>query len=203
MKQCIVYGLYSSRDDELRYIGQTINRLSLRLSAHISVSKHKAKSPVHFWIRREMVDGYCIKAIPLLDNGIFNTTEQELIEKYRNNGSRLLNITSGGAGQFGFKQTEEHIRKRSYSHIGLKHTEQTKQKMRDAKVGRKLTNEHKLKISNSLLGRLLTSEHSAKISAALTGKSKGVGRVVSDETRALISQVKFKYWADRRQSAKT
>ena len=96
MKQTFIYGLYSTRSDEIRYIGKSNNPKS-RLKDHVWASRvnrdntHKA-----CWIRRELNDGYSIKykVLEICNIDEWQTKEVEYIQKYKN----LTNHDKGGYG---------------------------------------------------------------------------------------------------------
>lgn len=102
MKQCVVYGLYSSRDGELRYIGQTTQRESTRLNQHRHYAKRK-QTAVHKWFWREVSEGFSVELRVLCKDAVFNVTEIDFIAKHRSEGARLLNLTEGGEGTVGWK----------------------------------------------------------------------------------------------------
>lgn len=100
--KCIVYGLYSSRDNELRYIGQTTQDPRRRLSQHRNYAKRK-RTAVHKWFLREMEEGFEVSLGVLCADAVFNETETTLIAKHREDGARLLNLTDGGEGTVGWR----------------------------------------------------------------------------------------------------
>lgn len=179
VKPCIIYGLYSSRDGELRYIGQTIHKLSDRLARHKSCAKNK-RTAVNWWFLREMKDGFEID-IRLLKVGEFNTTEMELIEQYKSYGARLLNHTNGGNGNFGWHPSAETRANMSASQRGRRHSAESKLKISAALLGRKQPMEERQKRGSGQIGRKLSDETKARISAAHKGKK------CSEETKAKLS----------------
>ena len=62
--------------------------------------------------------------------------EKVLISTFRDMGHPLVNLTDGGIGTKGFKQTKESIAKMIIHHIGVKRSLETKQKMSLAKLGK-------------------------------------------------------------------
>ena len=61
MKKTHIYGLYSTRNEIIRYIGKS-NDPKLRLKGHIWTSiNNKSNSYKSCWIRKEISDGYEIK----------------------------------------------------------------------------------------------------------------------------------------------
>lgn len=94
----LVYGLYSTRDKEIRYVGET-NRLDYRLAAHISnaqTGRDNSKKAV--WIRQEIVDGYKIEAIILCKNSRRFREEQRFIDAFSLSLGPLLLNTVGAQG---------------------------------------------------------------------------------------------------------
>jgi hypothetical protein len=124
--------------------------------------------------------------------------ERFLIATFRGMGAGLCNITDGGEGALGRRQTEE-----------------AKARISAAKKGRRLSPEHVAKISAYMRGRPKTEQQKAKMSAARKGSKKSpeeieaylpalraamaspdvrakiaaaaVGRVASPEARAKMS----------------
>lgn len=94
-------------------------------------------------------------------------TEQEafeheivLIKCFRDMGYQLANLTDGGDGTSGYKQTPEHIEKNRLArlgksavwNIGRKHSEETRRKCGAKNVGRIHTEEEKKKRTTKLIG---------------------------------------------------
>lgn len=168
MKNCVIYGLYSSRNDELRYIGQTTN-IKARLSEHICHAKNK-KTPVNCWMRRELNDGFKIYHRVIIENAVFNFTEIEVISEHRSKGARLLNVAAGGLGVLGGRGTRG--QKRPDAAIFMRGNKFA--------AGRKWTDERRVKMSSLMKGRVFSEEHKKRISVAK------MGHPVSEATRAKI-----------------
>jgi len=66
---------------------------------------------------------------------------------------RLVNLTDGGDGSFGVKQSQETIDKRAESNRGKKRTAETRKKISNALAGKKLSDQHIAKLSESHLGQ--------------------------------------------------
>lgn len=181
MKKCVVYGLYSSRDGELRYIGQTVHSLVDRWNQHVWNSANP-KLPVQYWIRRERKDGFIVEMRVLCGDAIFNVTETELIAYHRASGSKLLNLTDGGGGQLGFVQSPDHVRKRALAKTGVPLTDEHRAKISLGHRGKSLSPEHRRRIGSAHRGMKRSAETRARISAALMG----IVRVVSEETKKKI-----------------
>lgn len=102
MKKCIVYGLVSSRDDALRYVGQTTQTPERRLSQHRYYAKRK-QTAVHKWFARETADGFVVSLRVICADAVMHATEIEVIAQRRAAGDRLLNHTDGGEGTIGWR----------------------------------------------------------------------------------------------------
>ena len=147
--------------------------------------------------------GYIVQII-----GYFKTDDEalsaeiELIASYRSLFAPLVNLTNGGEGVSGHKQSKEHIEKLVATRKGRKHSEEAKKKISEAGKGRivtvaqremmreralkqkrnKLSDDHKQKLKASRTGKANSPEHREKIRMAKLGHS------VSQETREKISQ---------------
>jgi len=79
----------------------------------------------------------------------------------------LVNMTDGGEGMLGQKQSKETIDKRLTSNSGYKHTEEAKEKQRIAATGRKHTEETIEKCRKAATGQPRSEESNARRSATL------------------------------------
>ena len=82
--------------------------------------------------------------------------EQLMISEYGRidlHSGTLANLTDGGDGSFGVKQSQESIDKRADSNRGRKNTEETKRKMSEARKGIVFTAEHLENLRTSHLGQ--------------------------------------------------
>lgn len=201
---CVVYGLKSSRDGEVRYVGQTTRSTSRRLTQHMYYARSR-ETAVHHWIMREIEHGFKIELAVLVSEAVFNTTEQEVIAECRRMGARLLNHTEGGGGVLGHSQSEETRRKKSIAakefwgkqeiRVRWRPTEEQKKKIGAANMGNKSRTGHK----HSEETRQKMRDWAAKNKEWLKTRFLGVKR--SQETREKISAAKRRYWEERRAQA--
>jgi hypothetical protein len=112
-KPAIVYGLTSTEDGQIRYIGQTIKPLNKRLRSHIDGAKRGGTWPVAKWIRKVIRQVFTVQIVPLVETAIWNDTEIETIAVYLAQGAKLLNATNGGQNPVGLVFSEETRRKMS------------------------------------------------------------------------------------------
>lgn len=118
--RCTVYGLRSSRDGRVRYVGQTRGAISKRLRKHLENARIGVKTHCYNWLRAEVQAGHQITATVIESDAKYHEAEKQWIEWYKNNGSTLVNCTDGGEGT-----------------LGWKHTQASKEKMLAKRIGRK------------------------------------------------------------------
>jgi hypothetical protein len=110
----------------------------------------------------------------------------------KSRGHRLLNVTDGGVGAWGYKHTEEFKTKMSTSYkggghpaYGKKHNEETKAKM--SRAHRNISPETRAKMSASRTGKSMSKETRDKMSKSKMGNKNWVGRNHSEETKAKMT----------------
>jgi len=105
--------------------------------------------------------------------------EKDLIIQFQTKVPFGYNLTDGGDGVFGFKQSEEQRLKSANLRLGTKHTKETKAKMREAHSGEK----------NHFYGKTHSGDSKAKISATKQGcAGPWLGKNHSEETKEKIRQ---------------
>lgn len=107
MKTYRIYTLNHPITNEIRYVGQTCQKLENRLKQHLYC---RDKSHKVNWVNSLLKDGLSPKIILLKDNlskKECNMLEIFYIELYNNSGVRLVNMSKGGDGSFGFKHSAE------------------------------------------------------------------------------------------------
>jgi hypothetical protein len=217
-----VYGLASSEDGIIRYIGQTVQPANSRLRQHIwEATRRKGLNGksrrVWNWIASVLKKDHNISAIILNPDSVLHETEMNFIKEYRENGYDLINATDGGEGTVGYKLhmkrpwvsemnrsragiktkplSEEHKAKVSAGNKGKKHPWLVERnKLLTGKPGRPQTDEERAKRSATLKGRVFTPEWKAKISA------KAKGRKVSPETTRKRVEGLQRYHQQRREA---
>src|SRR3954470_10764603 len=195
MKLTTIYGLSSSRNGELRYIGQTTQAVAARLRQHRSDASRRHATPVQKWIAKEVAGGFVIELTVLQECAVLHVDEIAWIAKHKASGTRLLNLTEGGEGTIGHrhsgrKRPDLADRNRAAKGTpGRPSTAETNAKISAANRGRKKpwlsernanaaglpghphTEASRAAISEALKGRTFTPEWRAKISAAKRGAS--------------------------------
>lgn len=128
-----IYALRHSTTGEIRYVGQTSQKLSTRLSQHWHRAQSGYRSPVCCWMRR---DGK--PDVVLLQSHASQTDETKWIDYFSD---RLLNLSRGGNANRGYKLSESTKSRISASLVGnirtrgYKHSESTKLAMSRSKIG--------------------------------------------------------------------
>lgn len=110
---CQVYGLFSTENGVIRYIGQTTKSVAHRRKLHLKTALEGGQWPLSKWIRKTLGKGFTLEAVVLVQNAEWNTTEIKMIAAYKANGANLLNATDGGEGFVGMKRTAAQCRKMS------------------------------------------------------------------------------------------
>ncbi len=159
-----IYGLFSSKNHELRYVGQTVEDIATKLQRHCSPSVLKNQTHKDRWIKSELQEGFnpYIQVIQELHRREdLNTAEIYWIKYFRDVGCRLTNISPGGLGAaIGIPKSEETKRKIAEKQKGKFVSLETRQKMSLAKKGKPAWNkgkpasmEARLNLSKSIGGK--------------------------------------------------
>jgi len=107
--------------------------------------------------------------------------EKIYIKQFKHDGVCLVNLTNGGEGHSGFKQTQQTKDKRAAKLKKFYSTEeghQVNERLNTHRIGRKNTEQTRLKMSNAAKGKSKSKEHSINLSLARVGKPKsgsGIG----------------------------
>jgi len=142
----------TTKENQIRYVGQTKQKLHKRLCQHITKTKSKSQKQryVNFWIKELL----CLGLEPLISCMALCSTrvtadkkEKYYIRQYKEQGYRLCNLTSGGGGHF--EMSEETRRKIGAAHkkeknhfYGKHHTSASKLKISLAKKGQTAWNKN-------------------------------------------------------------
>lgn len=116
-KPTFIYVLMDPDTSEVRYIGKTVKTLRARLATHISHAKVSSghKRHVLAWIYGLLETGK-LPVIQLVETIAPNTdwviAEQRWVMELREAGADLCNLTDGGEGSAGYRQSAETIAKR-------------------------------------------------------------------------------------------
>ncbi len=126
-----VYGLKDTRDNKIRYIGKTDCALRKRIREHVQDSRRMNNKNCR-WIFGRIDRGYDIILIPIMCGIDTLKWEKRFIRNLRRRGFQLLNMTDGGDGVPGNKQSDETKLKKSIALSGKKKSAVHIQKMREA-----------------------------------------------------------------------
>ena len=192
---CKIYGLASSQDGKIRYVGQTMGRIGRRLDGHISDAlRYKDKGRVKKWIRAVIRRGYEVIVFLIENDVVLHEAEKRWIAFYRRHGASLTNSTDGGEGTLGWHGNAENKRPdlaaRNRAARGLPGhpiSEQSKAKISAANKGRKkpwLADRNREQAGKP--GHPHTIKSRAKISKALKGRVITWGYKISAAKRATM-----------------
>ena len=167
----IIYGLIDSATLELRYIGQTRRSLEVRFYQHRG--KHSRNAHLNNWLASTHVVAIILESDPYDTNA----AEIRWISEMREQGARLVNVATGGAGggKKGYKHTPEARAKIGAASLGHTLSKGARARISAANARRwkcdknigltRHTDETRARISASLMGHTCSSETRAKISA--------------------------------------
>jgi len=154
----LIYKLIDPRTNEIRYVGKTKKSLTKRLYEHLTKRNLTPKTHKNHWIKQLLNEKLKpkIELIEITDQN--NWIEREIfhIKKLRSEGTYLTNLTDGGDGALGSKQSKESIQKRidtikeRYGNLAFKLSDETKNNIRIAHLGKKQSQERKDKTSINL-----------------------------------------------------
>jgi len=183
MKKGIIYGLRCPLSGEIRYVGQTIKKINRRLSEHRCDKRfntHKVN-----WINKldklNILDNLTIELLEECEEVFLNEKEQYWIEKLKQNGCKLVNLTNGGDGVGSGKICSE----------------ETKKKISESNKGKKLSEKSKKRISEKHKGMILSDDHKKSISIGLKNAYLHIEKPkITEKQRLKISNGLKKYFLE-------
>jgi len=223
-----------NKTNGMGYVGITTRSIKRRWYEHVNQVNGSGKY-LHRAIEKYGADAFEVFPIASALGDVSNLKEIEkiLIQQFETQSPNGYNLTLGGDGVFGYKQTPEQIEKSRQVHLGRKASEETKQKMIAAHTGennhffgRQHSEETKRRISESkkgCVGPWLGKPRSEETKKKLSEANKGISRPhteeskrkislaqkgrkqkpVTEETRKKLSEASKKSWALRRQISLT
>ena len=131
MDRFLIYGLVDPITGQLRYIGRSSSWMA-RPRAHSNPSKCSNSTHNSRWVRGLLEKNLRPNIVVIQafdDSSILNQAEIHWIAYFRAMGCPLTNLTDGGFGTNGYKQSSEHISKRSWGHIGKRRSDESRARM--------------------------------------------------------------------------
>lgn len=193
MCEIFIYGLVDPTNNQLRYVGKSVNPKN-RFRKHLQESKKKVTYKDR-WVNKLLENNIKpeLLIIDVVDINDWVFWEQHYIEYFKKIGCKLTNATKGGDNppiKTGKKRTKEEIEKIRKSNLGKKRSEETKKKISMSKKGKPIEHlnngkerslSHRINLSLSLRGRespnkgkKYSKEHSEKLSRAHTKQKKEI-----------------------------
>ena len=165
MENYKIYALKGKDSKEIKYVGLTTKSLKERLGRHLRDRKLDHKTN---WIKKVGKENIEIILIEenITDFKILCDKEIFYIDKFKNEGHKLTNITNGGEGWIGTKFTDEHRNNISKNHsdvsgsnnpmFGKTHSDETikiiKEKIQIWKNNGGLTEDQRISIGKRVSG---------------------------------------------------
>lgn len=167
MKTVYIYALIDPLDNQIRYIGKTVD-MEARYRHHV-YSNHKPKTHKEKWIA-SLRANFLKPQYVILEECTEETWEEKekyYIAYYKGlANSKVTNLTAGGEGFVGLVFTEEHKKKLSLAKVGRKLSPEHAKKFGKCQTGRKMPAHVRRILSLATKGILLTKEHKNKLSIA-------------------------------------
>jgi hypothetical protein len=110
----VIYGFFDEPNGMCRYVGKTKRKLVLRVASHINAAKKGSLLLIGQWIREKLAQNETpVFAVleEVAPGEDWQARERFWIAHFRALNVPLLNMTNGGAGAGGFKQSKEHKEK--------------------------------------------------------------------------------------------
>lgn len=217
MLKYIIYGLIDPTTNMLRYIGLSSTGLN-RPKHHLNPSTYnKRKAYIYSWIKSCVERGVCPEIVVIEECQSINelkSLEQFYISYFQSIGCPLTNLSKGGEGRLGCKQTLEEIEKRRLANTGKKRSPEFCERLRQANLGKQHSEETKRKMSLAKKGQpsprkgiILSEEQKKKMSLAKIEKYNGsnnpnygkkqpphvIAAVVKAASKPIIDQNGIKY----------
>jgi group I intron endonuclease len=123
-----IYALIDPRDKSVKYIGVSKD-VRRRYKEHLADFRYTKKAA---WIRKMKRLGLVIKVklIEICTNKNWKSRERYWIKYYSNN--KLVNLTKGGEGIFGYRHSQKTKDRIGKASLGVKRSDETKEKLRVA-----------------------------------------------------------------------
>jgi group I intron endonuclease len=184
MEKIYIYGLVDAINNELKYIGKSINPKS-RYKKHLqdSIKKISYKDKWIYSLLEKNIKPELL-IIDEVDNESWVFWEKHYISYYKSIGCKLTNLSEGGdnpPNHTGRKRTEDEIERIRKSNLGKKRNEETRKKMSDSKKGKPI-----LHLNN---GKERSLSHKKNLSLSLKGrKSPKKGKKYTEEHKKVLSE---------------
>jgi len=165
-----IYTLTDPLTNQIRYVGKTIQSLSVRRNRHVQDAKRRLNHRA-CWIRGLLAKGVkpIIELLEEVPNADWQESERFYISYFRFLGFRLTNILDGGDCNVPMKYISKKL---SVAGMGRTHTPETKQKISVANSGP----------NNGMYGAVISARERAKRRRFHTGKKMSPEAI--DKTRA-------------------
>jgi hypothetical protein len=165
MKTIKIYTLADPRNNEIRYIGKTVQSLEKRLCGHISTAIHnREKSYKTNWVKQLLNNNLLpiIELIEEVNENIWEQTEQYWIAQFKAWNFSLVNMTEGGDGNKNQFVSKESIEKRAQALRGIPRPQEVRKKISLGHKGKKLSMATKEKLKAINTGKKQSEETKAK-----------------------------------------
>ena len=168
------------------YIGCTRTTFHHRLKAHIWAlegNRHK-NSHLQNAYNKYGEDEFEFNVLcQIEDNDKIYEQEKYYIQKYKQNGYTLYNMTDGGEGFFNLSEECRKIvgEKNRQRMLGAKLSDETKHRMSEARKGRKLSDKQKQALIEANKHKVVSDETKIKLSKRFEGENSNFAKFTNDD----------------------
>ena len=187
-----IYVLIDPRNDEIRYVGYTYN-LKNRLWNHIGESRKQRNIYKSRWINSLLKLGFIpeIKSIDTATDADVIEKEKFWIAEMKRQGCRLTNLSEGGRGCLGYRQTPEAIEKTIAALKGVAKSPEHRKKLSDVHRGMKASEDARRKMSQAHIGRRQSSTAIEKTRQAHIGTKRALEAILKQRAKWATKTSKF------------
>lgn len=208
MGRVIIYGLIDPQRSVIFYVGKTSASLfKQRIANHVRDARNNSKTKCHRWLRGMLAAGVAVETVILERSAESQwvTAERFWIKYLRHCGCPLANLTAGGDGAPGRKQTAQAVEKTRLAHLGARRTAEAKARMHAAWTAerkvqhvamcktRVVRQETREKISKANSGKVRSEEFKRRVGTAFRGK-----RLSEEHKRKAAAGVRRAWTPERR-----
>jgi group I intron endonuclease len=169
-----IYALLDPRNNEVRYVGKTIQKVNYRYARHI-LDSSKLRTHKDYWIQSLLRENLKPVFIILEEVEGDRWAEREIhwIRFYRSLSNKLTNHSDGGEGA-GTNQSAELRERKRQAMLGRIVSDETRKKLSEKSKGRKASLETLEKMRNANLGKKVSSETKSKMRSAAEKNRKPI-----------------------------
>jgi len=172
------------------YVGITTRGVPGRWRNHKTMARNGSPAYLHKAIRKYGSDKFkCQHIVSAFTKDDLLQLEQELIVQFKCRAPAGYNLTDGGDGSWGFRFTDEQLKRLSDSHKGIGQSEETRRKIGIASTGRKMSRDQ---IDRSVKVRMDRYRNDPEYAERIRAKLKAIGKTEEWKVKSRNSFLKMR-----------